>query len=726
MSAVLLPPNPCLLGIILVTKYQEEPAIVFHYPPRPGQDDSNLHKYFKDDNEDESSSSDDDTSMSDPGEQEITDFKTKMDISPPDIEADDTGSASPEKLDGLRTPQKAPGWDFIFGYDPNLLAKFLCPARSGHKKRFEVSLDDKVFLGRPAFSREDGAWRKRRRRFETDREENHGGSGGENGLESKMSPQRTTVQVTEELSETSGLDTGVESHDEEPLQGPLAGKAKSRDIAEAPKQKTKHSKIRRKDDLSMFHVVFIMSPPPLEYHLRVDEMYIRVVKTFSKALKMEQARSGFVSKEGMLIARKKHSFGAGKLTGNPSCKYIYGKPKLILPGPNPPLAPLYHELLAGSSLAKAIANVYSSISTCRIAHVSLTPSLSLSLQIEMPTSTSILPSLIQPQLPGLWLTTAVDDNAHTGIAHLDPHSALLLLSDLRSILADIHSTESPLTEPLAHYLRVSKPTKSLLQISQSSGIALPQIRFLAHHLIRWRRAREIPPLHQRDTYIASPNADMSKLASSTSSFARLFPTLPALPKILNLLSSTPRPYSTLIPSKDHKVAYMEILAWLFRHGWVTQLRTFAWIRVPPHILKSATAEQDHRRKDSEKSNCTDQSSNDHLDIPHLSSSPALSTHSSTHTAVPIGTSTPPASPKLMTSLPHPTKETSAHLSAMSAYILASQGEEARIAWDQCVKYFDGKHALETIAVREGWKRKRVGDLVAMWENMGFLKRVRHW
>ena len=406
--------------------------------------------------------------------------------------------------------------------------------------------------------------------------------------------------------------------------------------------------------------------------------------------------------------------------------HVYGTPRLIIVGPNPALAPLYHELLTGSPLAKAIANVYTSISTCRIAHVSLTPSLSLSLQIEMPTSTSTLPSLIQPQLPGLWLTTAVDDNVHTGSPHLDPHSALLLQSDLHSILADVYSTDSPLTEPLAHYLRVSKPTKSFLQISQSSGIALSQIRFLAHHLIRWRRAREIAPLHQRDIYIVSPNADMSKLASSSSSFAKSFPTLPALPKILNLLSSTPRAYSTLIPSKDHKVAYMEILAWLFRHGWVTQLRTFAWIRVPPYILSGAAAKQDHPRKELEKSNGTDQKENGHLDIPHLSSSPALSSHSSTHTAVPIGPSTPPRSPILMSDLLHPTTESSAHLSAMSAYILASQGEDAQVAWDQCVKYFDGKHALETIAVREGWKRKRISDFVATWENMGFLKRVRHW
>lgn len=398
-------------------------------------------------------------------------------------------------------------------------------------------------------------------------------------------------------------------------------------------------------------------------------------------------------------------------------------------GPNPPLAPLYHELLKRSSLAKAIANVYSSISTCRIAHVNLTPASSLSLQIPIPTSTSVLPNLTSHQLPGLWLTTAtsvpIEDEAHVSSLQLASHFTLLLLSDLSPILADVQSTDSPLAEPLAQYLRVSKPTKSLLEISKSSGIALSDIQFLASHLIYWRRARAIPPLHQRDIYIVSPNADMSKLASATSSFAKLYPALPSLPKILSLLSSTPRPYSTLIPSKDHKEAYMDILAWLFRYGWVTQLRTFAWIRIPPHILKSV-ARQDLRRKESEKSNSLDQSGAGHLDVPNLSSSPTSSTHSSTYTAFRVGQSSPPASPVLIPRPLHPTTASSAHLSTMSAHIKAIQGDDAQAAWDKCVKYLDGKHALETIAVREGWKRKRVGDFIADWESMGFLRRARHW
>lgn len=396
-------------------------------------------------------------------------------------------------------------------------------------------------------------------------------------------------------------------------------------------------------------------------------------------------------------------------------------------GYNPPLAPLYHELLSQSSLARCLANVYSSISSSQIAHVKLTNKLSISLQIPIPNSISTVPGPATQQLPGLWLTTStsipIDEDSHIGIEQLASHFGLLLLSDLHTILADIHSASSPLTAPLLHYLRVSKPTKSFAQISQSSGIAISDIQFLASHLIYWRRARAIPPLHQRDIYIVSPNADMSKLALATSTFAKQFPALPSLPRIMAILSSSPRPYSTLIPSRDHKEAYMDILAWLMRGGWVTQLRTFAWIRVPPHVSIDVHRQVESLKQRREAPDASQKA--DSLAVPPVSASPTSSTHSSTVTTFPIGASFSPPSSMLVSGL-NSGAVTSKHLSAISEHILEVQGEEAQNAWNECVKYFDGRHALETIAVREGWKRKRVAELIASWEGLELLRKVRHW
>lgn len=420
---------------------------------------------------------------------------------------------------------------------------------------------------------------------------------------------------------------------------------------------------------------------------------------------------------------------------------------LICLGDKQHLGILYHDILSQSSLAKAISTLYTSISGLRIAHISLTSSMSLSLQIPIATSISVLPTPLSPQLPGLWLTTAdsmpTDDDAQTTGTQLGSHFTLLLLSDLHSMLSDVNTASSPITQPLTHYLRVSTPTKSFYQLSQSSGIPLPDIQFLASHLIYWRRARAIPPLHQRDTYIVSPNADMRKMASAASTFAKLFPTLPPLPYILSTLSSRLRPYSSLIPSKDHKAAYMDILAWLMRGGWVTQLRTFAWVRVPAHIKETVSQEKNlpgsdkssqHTSTDDSESATEDSdiSTSSYLDVPHSRSglhnphSRPSSPASSTNTTVPFTQQTTPQSPTLIPNPRLASDTPSRHLSAISKTILRTQGAESQSAWDKCVKFFDGKHAIETIPVREGWKRKKVKEWVDGWVELGVLVRGRHW
>lgn len=379
--------------------------------------------------------------------------------------------------------------------------------------------------------------------------------------------------------------------------------------------------------------------------------------------------------------------------------------------------------------------MYNCISTSRIALVNLTPSSSLSFQTPVPTSISVLPDPLSPQMPGLWLTTATslpaDDDVNTTSSQLSFHFTLLLLSGLPSILSDIDNTASPLSEPLTHYLRVSKPTKSFRQISQASGIPLPDIQFLASHLIYWRKARAIPPLHQRDIYIVSPNADMSKLGSATSKLAKAFPALPSLPQILNLLS-TPRAYSTLIPSKDHKEAFMNILAWLMREGWVTQLRTFAWVRVPSHIKAIVESQGDVERSLESSSELPPRKNiGDGKDVKGSlagpqPSSPTSST-TSTHTAIPSTNSSAVLHPPSLIHNPRQASgKASRYLSAISIQILKAQGVEGQRAWNKCLWYFDGKHALETIAVQENWKRKRVAEFIAGWEAEGFLLKGRHW
>lgn len=342
------------------------------------------------------------------------------------------------------------------------------------------------------------------------------------------------------------------------------------------------------------------------------------------------------------------------------------------------------------------------------------------------------------------------------------HFALLLLDNEATIIKDVEAAGGALAPPLAHYIRCSQPTKSFVQISQSSGIPLPTIQFLASHLVYWRRARAIPPLHQRDTYIVSPNCDLSKLDVASAAYKLAFPTLPSLPKMLSALSGTPRPYGNFIPSKDHKATYFAILAWLLRGGWVTQLRSFARIKVPPEI--KAAVELAIRREEVDKYLSKGKSSpapsgkkkyadeeeagSSDFDDGSSSSSSSLASHGS-------GDETPmPNKPKTNpgVDLSHSLLDQTASLKTSSLILLphkvsplesrwideivarfpehisefagnggpdTSEGDNGnsnpadslKTVWPTYVKYFNGYDALEKISVREGLKRKFVAEIL---------------
>ncbi|KAI4142662.1 MAG: hypothetical protein LQ341_003152 [Variospora aurantia] len=736
-SSDVLPPNPCLVAILLVVKINSEPRIVFHYPPRPGKDNTHITRYLAaQEKEKEGSSSTDDDSSTSHDEVAVDDDKPKESNTggnTPELDVEDPASVSPEKNAMWDSQYGKTKWSDLFGLPSDGLARLLCPPPTSDKQKFEMSIDDKVFVGRPVFAREGESWQKKKKKKKQMERKSKAKNTATDNKPTEAFVKSTWSEATSahEVHTSTDASEHENDHSETPPSQQetqtAAHTGRSTKSGIEPSTQAEQPKVA-KDVLNMFHMVFVLNPPPLEYQLRVKDMYDHVIRKFSKALKWVQARSNYVLREASLLHKEA-----------PLMKRALAEDQS--------LATLYHRYQSRSLLAKAISTLYNSISTSRIAHVNLTQSSSLSFQIPVPTSISVLPGPLSHQMPGLWLTTAtslpVNDEVDTTNSQLASQFTLLLLSDLPIILSEINDASSPLSTALTHYLQVSKPTKSFLQISQSSGIPLPDIQFLASHLIYWRKARAIPPLHQRDTYIVSPNADMSRLMSATSKFAKAFPALPSLPKIMNLLS-TPRAYSTLIPSKDHKEAFMNILAWLLRDGWVTQLRTFVWVRVPPHIKATVESQKGDAERSLESSieqlppplrtEAVAKGPPNTLAVPPPSSSPTSST-ASAHTTIPFRTSSqegtpPPPSSSSSSLIQNPRQASgmsSRYLSAISMHVLRRQGVEGQKAWNRwCLRYFDGKHAVETIAVQESWKRKRVAEFITMWEAEGLLLKGRHW
>lgn len=65
---------------------------------------------------------------------------------------------------------------------------------------------------------------------------------------------------------------------------------------------------------------------------------------------------------------------------------------------------LWRQILDQSNLTYAISRIYTGISQNKIAHVLLNRSLGLSLQIPIVSEIAVLPSLMDPSMPGLFVS----------------------------------------------------------------------------------------------------------------------------------------------------------------------------------------------------------------------------------------------------------------------------------------------------------------------------------
>ena len=764
-------PVPYLLGIILVaqTRASAGAQILFHYPPDPLAQDERHVQDIETPAADLSSSSDSDgESSSDDNVYEIAPSKYKDYRQDDRTTAIDNGDIDEYSniLARTRSDERwKPSWEPLLGIGQESLVSLLAPGRAWHKRKFELGINDLVFVGRPVYVRESGNWQKRRRK--------------------RQASSNKPTEPDSEPSEDDASNTATHGNPKDAS-------------PETQPEPTKSA-------LTMFNVVFVMVPPALEHNQRVKDMYDNVIRKLSKVLKWEQANNDYVWSQTDLIQTIKSTHYTQQSSTNT----------------------LYNDLIKQSSLASAVATTYRAISTSRIAAVTLSPQITLSLQIPPITSTSYLPSLTEPPIqPGIWLTTVNDGittHSDLDVDTANPENALqlaksftLLLRDQpQKILEDIQATSGPLALPLAEFITSLTPAKSFYKISQRTALPLGDMQLLSRHLISWRRAMAIPPLHHRDTYIVSPNADFSLLTTAIKSFEATFPMLPSLPRFLALLSGPPAPFGTLIPSSDHKEEYYRVLAWLLRGGWVTQLRTFAYIRVSPTI-KQAVRDQDRQDKrdttqdslkrlniepDQSPNNTTrsqlghslpkhstshggsttstsfggrDKQNVQFRNRPHLSRPPSSSTTTTTTTtatrtatsgpqhnpshasliASPLrasalenkwlnfiqssltpsttsdspDSSPPTTAPTIDTTHPAPT-DSSNHpkpeqnpssdrsnaaqttTTNLWTHLPTQQRQELHEAWPRLTKYFNGQEALERIAFREGWKRKWVVELL---------------
>ena len=759
-----------LIAVLLITRSRPGPKLVFHYPPAPQDDPQNSTR----ENGTESDGNDYDSDCS-----TDSDSSTRRRQQP---QSDSDPSICHETIEELDPLGK------VLGHEVGSLERLLSPGRWSEKKKFEICLDGVTFVGLPVFAKEDGTWATRDEgdaaassqarpahrtlrqlhkdsSFDTIEEDSQSQSQQQSPVKDLSSSVAGITITAPDHSSAANLSVGSYKHmpDSFDSHGNLASLGTSMNSSSTTSGAVA-------EQMTMFHVVFALSARTSST-LQTAELYEHVAKKLSKALKYCQKRSNYVSTESRKLLAMKQRGRAEKT----------------------PASILWPQFSSHSELAWALQEVYTRISADDIAGLRL-DGMEMALQVPLPQ---------QQQSP----------NEEPEV-QITPLSTILLLDSRENLVRTLDEHRD--ASLLSYFIRESTPTKSLAK--QAAKLAIPEktILFLAQHLVKWRKARVITPLHPRNLYVVSararksgqsPDSETRNLRKLGIEYAKRFPALPSMETMLAMLGGgRPLKFGALIQSRDHRVPYMEILAWLVRHELVAQLKTVGWLLCPERggdrsgedrsegrlsagdesddALLSITNSHSTRSASDTTAASAGQTGVKPMPVSRLlgvrrsiaSASDDGSSVASDQTAFPTGvplhaissTTSIPGSARnrsrgesvgrsviedaqrsersvdfstsqqegdvtcdsgsssscfarLITDPLHPSPEQKVALRAIEASI---DDLEFRERFGVLVGYFDGEHAFEAIAGREGLKRARVEEWIAELEGRGLVRMVR--
>ncbi|CEI87040.1 hypothetical protein RMCBS344292_01460 [Rhizopus microsporus] len=247
--------------------------------------------------------------------------------------------------------------------------------------------------------------------------------------------------------------------------------------------------------MTLFHVVFVLSPPDLELNAQVETLYKHVILKYSSALRYEQLRCGYVQEEiEKVLALKEEAYNKGT-----------------------PYNQVMSEILQKSSLARDIRQIYTAISSNAAAHVIINDFIDLSLQIpilgtkRMASRNSLEDSFVSPTASSLMDVYSVTGYEYDNYPILCPYHTLLLLEDPEEVLKNMPLDASP---TLVQLVQILTPTQSLQELHLLLDCSLAQIYRLAAHLIYWRKAKLINTISTRNIYVVSPTAKLEEYSNN--------------------------------------------------------------------------------------------------------------------------------------------------------------------------------------------------------------------
>ncbi|CAE6423837.1 unnamed protein product [Rhizoctonia solani] len=361
------------------------------------------------------------------------------------------------------------------------------------------------------------------------------------------------------------------------------------------------SDIDNAPQLTSFHLVLVIdrldprSVHPRDLHRYMDVFYQQIAFKMTAVMHYEQGRSGWVARASEQLITLRDQCIVDSIPFQDYCQ----------------------RALDTCPLASAIKTVYESVTNGTVAHIQINE---VPLDIQLPprhttmlggiTSTGIPEDGIDPNADvehgpaSAGAEEEFEDEAGRAedarrfgwwLPRLLPWKGLLLLEDAGpgtgaemivrmncgrmasagNVNGSVGGEEDALADEdmFRKFLSYVQPSLSLSDIAELSELNLkldvyPMTRLLLYN--RKARTVDVIPPGMKVMYSAAP-AFKRPLPELSAVFSRLFPTVPPLPSLLATLTSYSRPFSSLIPSRDHRAFYLEVLIWLLRQGLLEKL-----------------------------------------------------------------------------------------------------------------------------------------------------------
>lgn len=257
-----------LLAILLVVNSTRGHHYLFSYPPNPKRPSNRTNNHER-----------------------TNDFTVGSSMASRNLTPDNDENRRPSNASKSNdnNPDIFAGRDTIFNLDVSFLADTLAPKLPLCDGKFQLSMDDLTFVGHPVSL-------STLQYDQLDQTDNH-------------EQQNETMSPIPSSQFSSPPPPPVS---QPPLTSP-SNDMMDTNTADDNESVSDTSPGSTSIHMTLFHVVFVMTPPDLELNAQVETIYKNVILRYSSALRYEQLRCGYVQEEiEKVLGLKEEAFNKGK------------------------------------------------------------------------------------------------------------------------------------------------------------------------------------------------------------------------------------------------------------------------------------------------------------------------------------------------------------------------------------------------------------------------------